>query len=261
MKLCHAGFNTRERSRILSLRRKLRTSHARYHNRLIGSALILFTAAGTLVSAQNDPHWSVFQTASTDQDTQTPSTVTSRQPGQLPKSVSVPPLTVGEKFNNRIVGSLSFRGLLGNLVGAAIGQATNTPSEWGQGWGAYGERYASGLGGTLSRQFFAFTLESALHEDPRYFPSEERTRGARIKNVLKSVVITRTDSGADQFAYGRVISALGAGQLVNVWQPRSTSHVSDGIERAFIVLGVDAGFNLMQEFLPFTRPKALRHRP
>ena len=56
----------------------------------------------------------------------------------------------------------------------------------------------------------------------------------------------------------RVISAFGAGQLVNVWQPRSTSHVSDGIERAFIVLGVDAGFNLMQEFLPFTRPKALQ---
>jgi hypothetical protein len=184
-----------------------------------------------------------------------------QQPGQLPVSRSVPPLTIGEKFKYRVVGSFGIRGLLGNTVGAAIGQATNTPGEWGQGWGAYGERYASGLGGTLSRQVFAFTLESALHEDPRYFPSQERSKRARVRNVLKSVIITHTDSGDTQFAYARVISAFGAGQLVNAWQPRSNGHVSDGLERAFIVLGVDAGFDLLQEFVPFTRPKALRHRP
>jgi hypothetical protein len=184
-----------------------------------------------------------------------------RQPGQLPGSRSVPPLTIGEKFNYRVIGSFGVRGLSGNVVGAAIGQAMNTPGEWGQGWGAYGQRYASGLGGTLSRQVFAFTLESALHEDPRYFPSRERSKRARVMNVLKSVIITHTDSGETQFAYARVISAFGAGQLVNTWQPRSTGHVSNGLERAIIVLGVDAGFNLLQEFVPFTRPKALRHGP
>ncbi len=153
------------------------------------------------------------------------------------------------------------RGLVGNFVGAAIGQWSNTPSEWGQGWGAYAERYASGLGNTFSRQVFAFTLDSLLHEDPRYFPSEDRSKGARIKNVLKSVVIARTDSGEDHFAYSHVISAFGAGQLVNVWQPRSTDHFSDGVERGFIILGVDAGFNLAQEFVPFMRPKSLKHGP
>jgi hypothetical protein len=228
---------------------------------MICVVVVLGTFASTLLQAQNDAAWSTLQSPSANQDTQTPSSAAPRQPGQLPNRISAPPLTVGDKFKYRIVGSFSLRGLLGNFVGAAIGQATNTPSEWGQGWGAYAERYASGLGGTLSRQAFAFTLESVLHEDPRYFPSEEKTKGARIKNVLKSVVITRTDSGDDRFAYARVISAFGAGQLVNAWQPRSTGHVSDGIERAFIVLGVDSGFNLMQEFFTFTRPKPLRHRP
>jgi hypothetical protein len=135
-----------------------------------------------------------------------------RQPGQLPTSVSVPPLTSGEKFKSRVVGSFGLRGLLGNLVGAAIGQALNTPGEWGQGWGAYSERYASGLGGTLSRQVFAFTLESVLHEDPRYFPSQEKTKGARVRHLLKSVITTHTDSGETRFAYARVISALGSRQ-------------------------------------------------
>jgi hypothetical protein len=226
------------------------------------AAIVLFILARVLAPAQNNIARFTWQAASATQDTRTPSKAAPRQqPGQLPNSVSVPPLTVGDKFKYRILGSFSVRGLLGNVVGAAIGQAMNTPSEWGQGWGAYGVRYASGLGATLSRQTFVFTLESVLHEDPRYFPSEEKTKGARIKNVLKSVVITRTDSGGSQFAYGRVISAFGAAQLVNAWQPRSNGHVSDGIERAFIVLGVDAGFNLMQEFFPFTRPKALRRRP
>jgi hypothetical protein len=184
-----------------------------------------------------------------------------RQPGQLPTSASVPPLTIGEKFKYRVVGSFGLRGLLGNLVGAAIGQALNTPGEWGQGWGAYSERYASGLGGTLSRQVFAFTLESVLHEDPRYFPSQEKTKGARVRHLLKSVITTHTDSGETRFAYARVISAFGAGQLVNAWQPASNGHVSDGIKRGFIVLGVDAGFDAIQEFLPFTRPKPLRRGP
>jgi hypothetical protein len=229
---------------------------------MMSTAVVLFILGRVLLPAQNNVVRSTLQSAFATQGTQTPpGPLPRQQPGQLPDRVSVPPLTVGDKFRYRVVGSFSLRGLLGNVVGAAIGQAMNTPSEWGQGWGAYGERYASGLGGTLSRQTFAFTLESILHEDPRYFPSEEKTKGARIKNVLKSVVITRTDSGDDRFAYGRVISAFGAGQLVNAWQPRSNGHVSDGIERAFIVLGVDAGFNLMQEFFPFTRPKPLRHRP
>jgi hypothetical protein len=225
----------------------------------IGVALVLFIWAAVLLQAQTDSAGPISQSNSSRQNSRVSPTSAPQQPGQLPNNVSVPPLTVGDKFKYRILGSFSLRGLLGNFVGAAIGQALNTPSEWGQGWGAYAERYASGLGGTLSRQVFACTLESALHEDPRYFPSEEKTKAARIKNVLKSVVITRTDSGEDRFAYGRVISAFAAGQLVNAWQPRSNGRVSDGVERAFIVLGVDAGFNLMQEFLPFARPKPLKH--
>src|SRR5947209_3959648 len=174
---------------------------------------MLLILSGVALRAQTNSGESSSQTG-TAQDSKQSSAPAARQPGQLPNAASVPPLTAGEKFKYRVVGSFGIRGLLGNFVGAAIGQALNTPSEWGQGWGPYGERYASGLGGTLSRQVFAFTLESAFHEDPRYFPSEEKTKSARIWHVVKSVVISRTDSGENQFAYGRVISAFGAGQLV-----------------------------------------------
>ncbi len=183
------------------------------------------------------------------------------QPGIPRDTLTAPPLSVAGKFQFSALEQFSVRGVFGNLVGAALGQVTDTPKEWGQGWGAYGERYASGFGSTLSLQVFTFTLDSALHEDPRYFPSTATTTGARVKNALKYVLMTHTDSGGDSFAYGRVISAFGAGQLVNVWQPRSTSHVSDGIERGFITLGLDAAFNLAQEFIPYFRPKPFRRHP
>ncbi|HMJ61235.1 MAG TPA: hypothetical protein VK493_05700, partial [Bryobacteraceae bacterium] len=194
--------------------------------------------------------WLVFQAWAADPP----------QPGQLANTMQAAPLSVGGKFKTDVTQSLGFRGLLGAALGASIGQATNTPGEWGQGAGAYGQRFASSLGGSLSRQTFAFVLETALHEDPRYFPSTEHTKKARIWNVVKQSFMTKTDAGGSRFAYASVISAFGAGQLVNTWQPKSNSHVSDGIERGFISLGLDAATNLVQEFVPRLRPHELRQK-
>jgi hypothetical protein len=200
-----------------------------------------------------------------------------RQPGQLPnssqtpaqqpngledlsKTVSAPSFTVHDKFDYRIVQTFGARGLVGALFGAAIGQAENSPHEWGQGVQGFAKRYASGLAGNLSRQTFEFVLETSFHEDPRYFPSEDRSKKYRVFNALKQVIVCKTDSGRSEFAYARVISDFGAGQFVNVWQPRSTSSVADGLERSIIGLGADAGYNVLQEFFRFTRPRSLRHR-
>ena len=112
----------------------------------------------------------------------------------------------------------------------------------------------------MSRQTFAFVLESAFHEDPRYFPSEEKSTQYRIGNALRQVIVCKTDSGRSEFAWARVFSNFGAAQFDNVWQPRSTGSFGNGIKRGAIGLGADAAYNMMQEFLPFTRPHSLRHR-
>lgn len=171
------------------------------------------------------------------------------------------PLSIGGKFETDVTQTLGLRGLIGAAIGASVAQGTNTPGEWGQGGGAYGKRFVSSFAGSLSRQTFSFVLESALHEDPRYFPSTEHSKKARFWNVVKQTIFTRTDSGRPTFAYATVISAFGAGQLVNTWQPDSNNHISDGIERGFITLGLDAASNLMQEFIPKFRPRELRQKP
>jgi hypothetical protein len=179
---------------------------------------------------------------------------------QIPNTQSAPPFTVRDKFDYRVVQSFGLRGFGGALISAAFGQAENSPKEWGQGVSGFAERYGSGLGGNVSRQTFAWVLESAFREDPRYFPSEDKSKKERALNALKQVIICKQDDGAASFAYARVFSEFGAGQFVNVWQPRSTGSVGDGFKRSFIGLGGDAAYNFMQEFIPFTRPHSLRHR-
>ncbi len=179
---------------------------------------------------------------------------------KLPNTISAPPFTMADKFDYRVVQTLGLRGLMGSAIGATIGQAAGSPSEWGGGVEGFAKRYASGFAGNLSRQSFAFVLESALHEDPRYFPSEGEPLKVRFMNSLKQIVVCKTDAGHSSFAYGRVISAFGAGQLVNTWQPASTGSVDKGLARGVYGLGADFAYNLAQEFFPFTRPRSLRHR-
>jgi hypothetical protein len=79
-------------------------------------------------------------------------------------------------------------------------------------------------------------------------------------NALKQTIWTKRDNGGAEFAYARVISEFGGAAFTNVWQPDSTGHTSSILIRGSMGLGGDCAYNFMQEFLPFTRPKSLRHR-
>jgi len=227
---------------------------------MICLALVISTFA-VLLQAQDSSAKPKSQLSSTAQETQTPSTsAPPKQPGQLPDTMSAPPFTTGDKFEYRVVQSFGARGFVGAAIGAAIGQALNSPHEWGQEVSGFAHRYGSGFSGNFSRQVFAFSLETAFHEDPRYFPSEDTSKKEKAINALRQIIRCKTDAGGDSFAYARVFSAFGAGQFINVWQPKSTGSVADGVKRGFISLGADAAYNFMQEFIPFTRPISIRRR-
>lgn len=179
---------------------------------------------------------------------------------RIPNTQSAPPFTVRDKFEYRVVQTFGLRGFMGAALSAGIGQWEDSPHEWGQGVGGYADRYGSAFAGNLSRQTFAWILESSFREDPRYFPSEDTSMKQRALNALKQVIVCKQDDGRASFAYARVFSDFGAAQLVNVWQPRSTGSVGDGLKRGVIGLGADAAYNFMQEFFPFTRPHSLRNR-
>lgn len=181
-------------------------------------------------------------------------------PGRLADTVSASPLTMGGKFKYGMKDAFGLPGFGGAAVSAALGQWEDSPHEWGQGFSGYARRYASGFAGTFTLQTLTFGLESALHEDPRYFPSRQTGFKQRFWNAIEQTFFCKTDSGATEFAYARVIADFANGELVNAWQPPSTTSFGHGVERGFISLGVAAGVNFVQEFFPFTRPSSIRRR-
>ena len=91
---------------------------------------------------------------------------------------------------------------------AGILQGMDSPTEWGQGAGAYGKRFASTLGCSAIHAVLAFGLDSTLHQDPRYFRSRNTGFWRRTAHALRGTILTRTDSGGETLSTWRLGSAL-----------------------------------------------------
>lgn len=142
----------------------------------------------------------------------------------LEKGAKVPPLTTKEKFG--VVARSSFDpaefpwwGLI-----AAIGQADNSEPAFGQGWGAYGKRYATTAGDSLVENFLVGAVfPSVIHQDPRFFQSGEGGFVRRTFYSVSRLLVTRSDSGHSQFNYSEIFgSATAAAVSTFSYHPRST---------------------------------------
>jgi hypothetical protein len=91
-------------------------------------------------------------------------------------------------------------------VSAGIDQANDKPSEWEQGASGYGKRYANILGQYTTQRFVTFELESALHEDNRYFNSGKHGFWPRTAYALSSGILARHDDGSRHFSISHVSS-------------------------------------------------------
>jgi hypothetical protein len=163
------------------------------------------------------------------------------------------PLTSRQKFLLSTKESFGPAVLVFDAASAGYDQVTNTPGPWGQGGQAYAERFASEFGITMIDQYSRFALESALHEDPRYFLSPDRSYGARIKSAIKQTLIHKTDSGGQRFAFANFGGALAAGFASNAWLPNTNNSAGDALETASLLIGRDLAVNLAIEFIPLFR--------
>jgi hypothetical protein len=139
-------------------------------------------------------------------------------------------------------------------AGAAIGQATNTPSEWGQGAAGFAKRFASGFGKHVIHNGIRYPVAHFLHEELEYRPSGKQGFGPRLKYALVGTVVThKTTTGKRTLAVGEISGALGSGLISRLWQPESTHTMASGFASAGTTLGVDTGMNVVREFWPEIR--------
>jgi len=117
--------------------------------------------------------------------------------------------------------------LLAGVV-SAMSQADNSPPEWGQGWGAYGHRFATSYSDYFIGNFMGnAVLPSLLHEDPRYF---QKGKGKIINRILwaaGSSFWCKRDNGGWGPNWGNVGGNFIGTAIARVYYPPSERNVKD----------------------------------
>lgn len=179
------------------------------------------------------------------------------QPGQLandPPSANSQtnsePLTLGEKYKLSLDHTFDPLEWVRIAFGAAIDQADNYPSDWGQGWDAFGVRMASGFGQHIIREQLEFGVWAIDHEDPRHRRSGRHGVWPRTKYAIVHTFVAQRDGGGSMPAYSRLVGDYGAAFVSRQWFPDRFHSVRAGVDAGTVSLGIDVGLNVAREFLP-----------
>lgn len=147
-----------------------------------------------------------------------------------------------------------------NLILAAFGagfdQLRDHPSEWGEGWGPYFERYASHVGQYLIQRSIMFPVQAIDHEDTRYFSSPRRSYKGRVGDAFLHTIWRHSDrwrhsdSGGMMPAYSEFLGDYGAAAVSRLWWPQRFHNGTAVFIAGSDALLVDAGLNVFHEFTP-----------
>ena len=141
----------------------------------------------------------------------------------LENAGQVPPLTTKQKFAVVTRGSFDYIQIPWYGFLAGISQAQDSEPGYGQGWAGYGKRFASSFAdGTIENYMTGAILPSLLRQDPRYFQSGHGSFTHRTLYAMSRNLITRVDSGKNQFNYSEVVGgALAAAISTYSYHPKS----------------------------------------
>ena len=172
------------------------------------------------------------------------------------------PLTVWQKF--KLTAQDSFDPVEFVFYGALAGlaQAENDDPTFGQGAKGYARRYAQRFGDGTIENFMAHPIFGTLfHEDPRYFQLGKGGFWHRTAYALSRVLITRTDSGGEQFNYSEILgSAAAAGISTYTYHPQDERNLLNAASVWGSQMGWDALGFVTKEFWPDIRRKLHNRR-
>jgi Carboxypeptidase regulatory-like domain len=159
------------------------------------------------------------------------------------------PLTPKMKFQLALKVSIDPVTAAGVFGFASIRQAANSP-KYGQGWGAYGERFgATAADGFSDIMIGGAILPSLLHQDPRYFYQGTGTTGSRIRHAMFSPFVARSDSGKWMPNYSSIGGDLASSGLSNLYFPRANRGLGLVFGNFAIGTAERIGASLAQEFI------------
>ena len=210
---------------------------------MICRAAFLFASVSALALAQQTP-----PPAETPAENPAPQAPSSGSIG--PKSPGWKGFSVGEKLRYDWVHLFDVQNVVFAGIGASLDQERNRPDQWGQGWGPFGERYASHLGSYIVQRSIMFPVQAIDHEDTRYFRSNRLSIKGRIGDALLETVWRHNDSGGMMPAYSEFLGDYGAAAVSRLWWPSNYHKASSILIAGSDTVLVDAGINVFNEFKP-----------
>jgi hypothetical protein len=176
-----------------------------------------------------------------------------QQPGQLAsdqKQAEWQAMTVKEKLHYDVRHLFDIDNIIFAGIGAAFDQARDRPGQWGQGWGAYSERYASHLGQYFIQRGIMSPVRAIDHEDTRYFRSRHTNLGARASDAFLHTVWRHSDDGGMMPAYSEFFGDYGAAAISRMWWPEQYHKGSSIFIAGSDTILIDGAINLYHEFTP-----------
>lgn len=174
-----------------------------------------------------------------------------RPSGTVDTSENVCPLSTAEKFHVFLSDSYSPVNTVAAAFQAAILQASQGRTGYGQGWDAYGSRFGASIADNESSDFFQeFLFPSLLHQDPRYFRMANGRVIGRGWYAATRVFVTHGNRRQHVFNFSEVLGGFAAAGLANTYYPSDQRDVDHVLTRAGMGIATDAGWNLLREFGP-----------
>lgn len=191
----------------------------------------------------------------------------------LENAGQVPPLTTKQKYAVVTRGSFDYVQYPWYAFLSGISQAEDSEPGYGQGAEGYGKRYGAAFAdGTIENFMTGAILPSLLHQDPRYFQLGHGSFLHRTWYAMSRNLITRTDSGTNQFNYSEVVGGAAAaaistysyhpkGQFVTTTTPGVLRYISSDrtLTNTAKVWGTQYGYDtltlVVKEFWPDIRRK------
>jgi len=169
-------------------------------------------------------------------------------------------LTANQKYQIAFDNAFDISAHIGNAFQSGIQQMLNAQPHYGQGWGAYGKRFAAAEGDQITGSYLIYGAFPVLfHEDPRYFRRAQGPAPSRIWYAINRTFVTRKDDGTDGFNKSQTLGQLascGISTSYYATQDRTVGHV---FVNWAVMLGFNSGYDVLTEYYP-DLIKAVFHR-
>ena len=170
----------------------------------------------------------------------------------LPRDVPLQPLTTKQRGSLYLRQTYLTYGIYLKTGFFALGdQATNSPPEWGGGFGGYGKRLGSRFGQFAAQNTLSTAGNLLLQYEPRY--DRCRCDGTRVRlqhALLRNFLIYNRSEHELRPQIGLYAGAMGAGMIASTWKPEGAGIWRQGYQSMLTQAAFGSFANVVGEFAP-----------